>query len=205
MDSTNEEFESSKYGRKSVNEPILIGESNLEAVEKRSQIKRLRTQGITKEDLVTDDEKKGYSKTAQRVTHQSIDYSSQQTDKFGAANLASYHTTNDNSKTVAKKSNIAKQLQLINQQIPSEVLNDLESAQPYLKICLLSTHANSNRDTQNESAMQYSSMMSTVQNVESMDLDQNLICIKCQHIVINPVECQSCQYLICNHCSNKIG
>ena len=46
---------------------------------------------------------------------------------------------------------------------------------------------------------------SIVSNADSIELDKNLICPKCNYIVVGPVECQSCQYIICYKCAHVTG
>lgn len=104
---------------------------------------------------------------------------------------------------------MSNQLQIINAQIQTKVCNNIEEAQPHLKNCLLgiSSASSINGSTMggmssaNESG-QFSSMLSSG-GPEGVELDKNLICPKCSNIVVHPVECQSCQYIICFKCAQR--
>lgn len=67
-----------------------------------------------------------------------------------------------------------------------KLCNNIEEAQPFLKICLL---GNTPSD--------FTSILS------EGDFDKNLICPKCSHIVVLPVECQNCEYIICYKCAQN--
>jgi hypothetical protein len=98
---------------------------------------------------------------------------------------------------------------MINSQIQNKLCNNLEEAQPFLKACLIgvSTSGSVNGSTMggmssaNESG-QFSSMLSSG-GPDGVELDKNLVCPKCNNIVAHPVECQSCQYIICYKCAQQ--
>ena len=96
----------------------------------------------------------------------------------------------------------------------TRICNTIEEAQPYLKMCLVSTGAGSllNTQTISNSSMHtignetgpFSSAFSNT-NDTSLEFDKNLICPRCNYIVVNPVECQSCQYIICWKCAQSFN
>jgi len=110
---------------------------------------------------------------------------------------------------------MGNQLHIINAQLKNKICSTIEEAQPFLKMCLVGGNGTNFTSTQgvststigsitgaNESG-QFSSILSN--NADSMELDKNLICPKCNYIVVGPVECQSCQYIICFKCAQATG
>lgn len=104
-------------------------------------------------------------------------------------------TLNNFHSTKSTKQSIGAQLHSINQELqPHKVCNSVEEAQPFLKTCLQSINGN----PYHQSTDQFASILS---GADCLELDKNLICPKCSHIVVYPVECQSCQYIICFKCA----
>ena len=93
------------------------------------------------------------------------------------------------------QSTFSNQLQLIISNLQNKVCNSIEEAQPILRLCLNNVGANSISNL--TQANQFTSILS------DNEIDQNLVCPTCKFIVVNPVECQSCQYIICYKCAQK--
>ena len=75
-------------------------------------------------------------------------------------------------------------------------------AQPVLRSCVVSS-AFAGLSVANDSG-QFSSLLSAA-NSEAVDIDKNVLCPKCSFIVVNAVECQSCQYIICQGCAQQLN
>lgn len=79
----------------------------------------------------------------------------------------------------------------------SKVYNSIEEAQPILRLCLL------NVGSASVSSLTAPSGFAAL--LPDSDIDQNLICPACKFLVVNPVECQSCQYIICFKCAQSLN
>jgi hypothetical protein len=53
----------------------------------------------------------------------------------------------------------------------------------------------------NESGGFSSLLLATGNSNDIVEIDKNIICPKCQYIVVNPVECKNCYYIICQLCA----
>ena len=73
-----------------------------------------------------------------------------------------------------------------------KICNNIEDAQPFLRVCLLSAGGSSN---------DFSSILSS--NGGEVEFDKNLVCPKCSNIVVLPVECHDCEYIICYKCAQQ--
>ena len=92
-------------------------------------------------------------------------------------------------------SNVITQSPLLTNQYYSSI----EQAQPVLKLCLV------RRDLAESTSVvsaggQFVSIFSNDKDADPV-MDPALVCPRCQHIAIQPVECVDCQYLICYHCA----
>jgi len=97
-------------------------------------------------------------------------------------------------------------LHIINTQLKNNTIcNSIEEAQPFLKTCLISINGTAFNSTQRLNTLtpgtpeeQFASILS---GSDSVELDKNLLCPRCHYIVVNAVECRSCQYIICLKCA----
>lgn len=87
-------------------------------------------------------------------------------------------------------------LQLINSSLLTKVCNSIDDAQPILRLCLTNVTGTNQMAMQ---ASQFTSMLS------DNDIDQNLVCPACKFLVVRPVECKDCQYIICIRCAQALG
>ena len=87
-----------------------------------------------------------------------------------------------------------------------KIYTSILDAQPILRHCIITSNYGGMTqvlNAANESGGFSQLLLGNNHHSDLSEIDKNLICPKCQLLVVNPVECLNCQYIICQICAKE--